>query len=207
MSDLNQQGKIVRDEESRLRLQERAKALGLEVHFYDDHPDVRTDERHTTSFKITENGEVEYADTSANENAELASNAICIQVGHVLGMLEKRQPTKKTEAVPAVEKDPLTGLPLDLHIANFAPALCKRLAVSGMITLLSNDDGSIMMISHGITHARAAEMLGRGVQINLNQHDEFVRKGFAGDDAAQQQALMDAASASAENAAAGGFTQ
>jgi hypothetical protein len=116
-------------------------------------------------------------------------------------------PTPETETAPAVEKDPLTGLPNDLHIANFAPALCKRLAVQGMVTLLSNEDGSIMMIAHGVNHARAAEMLSRGVQINLNQHDEFVRNGFAGEAAAQKQALMDAASAHAEHAAAGGLQQ
>ena len=115
-------------------------------------------------------------------------------------------PTPETEATQ-VEKDPLTGLPKDLHIANFAPALCKRLAVPGLIALLSNDDGSVMVISHGVNHARAAEMLSRGVQINLNQHDEYVRSGYAGEQAAEQQALLDAASSAAEHAAAGGLTQ
>lgn len=107
---------------------------------------------------------------------------------------------EEKDTAQAVDKDPLTGLPKDLHIGNFAQALCKRLAVPGMITLLSNEDGTIMMISHGINHARAAEMLARGVQINLNQHDEYVRQGHAGAVAQAQQGAIDYVST-------GGLTQ
>jgi hypothetical protein len=79
----------------------------------------------------------------------------------------------------------------DLHAGNVAPALCHKLCIPGCILLTSNADGTIMMIAHGVNHARANEMLSRGMQINLNQHDEFVRHGMAGADAQAQQALLD----------------
>lgn len=81
----------------------------------------------------------------------------------------------------------------DIHPGNAGPLLCKALCVPGMILLTSNDDGTIGLIAHGIGHARANEMLSRGVQINLNQHDEMVRSGLAGAEAASTQALCDVA--------------
>jgi len=79
----------------------------------------------------------------------------------------------------------------DLHPGNVAPLLCKKLCVPGVIVLLSNEDGSMMQIAHGVTHLRANEMLSRGMQINLNQHDEFVRQGLSGEAAQHQQSMID----------------
>ena len=79
----------------------------------------------------------------------------------------------------------------DVHPGNLAPLLCHRLGIPGCVVLLSFENGTIMQIAHGVTHARANEMLSRGVQINLNQHDEFVRDGLAGVAAAQHQAALD----------------
>ncbi|QOR55273.1 MAG: hypothetical protein SHS37scaffold220_42 [Phage 67_12] len=87
-------------------------------------------------------------------------------------------------------KNETPGLP-DVHPGNVAPMLCKKLCVPGVIVITSNEDGSMMMIAHGVTHARAAEMLSRGTQINLNQHDDHVRAGEAGPEAAANQALVD----------------
>jgi hypothetical protein len=87
-------------------------------------------------------------------------------------------------------KNETPSLP-DVHPGNVAPMLCKKLCVPGVIILTSNEDGSMMMIAHGVIHARAAEMLSRGTQINLNQHDEFVRQGMAGAEAAANQAMVD----------------
>lgn len=87
-------------------------------------------------------------------------------------------------------KNETPGLP-DVHPGNVAPLLCKKLCVPGVIVITSNEDGTMMMIAHGVAHARAAEMLSRATQINLNQHDEFVRQGLAGADAQTQQALLD----------------
>ncbi len=87
-------------------------------------------------------------------------------------------------------KNETPGLP-DVHPGNVAPMLCKKLCVPGVIVITSNDDGSMMMIAHGVNHARAAEMLSRGTQINLNQHDEFVRQGHAGAAAQAGQAMVD----------------
>ncbi len=89
----------------------------------------------------------------------------------------------------ADEKNPLP----DVHPGNVAPLLCTRLGVPGVIVMISNEDGTISMIAHGISHARANEMLSRGVQINLNQHDDFVRRGFAGEAAQTQQSFVDVA--------------
>ena len=80
----------------------------------------------------------------------------------------------------------------DLHPGNVAPLLCKKLCVPGCILLTSNEDGTIMMIAHGVNHARANEMLSRGMQINLNQHDDHVRQGLAGSAAQAHQAFIDA---------------
>jgi hypothetical protein len=85
---------------------------------------------------------------------------------------------------------PAPGIP-DVHPGNVAPMLCKKLCVPGLLLLLSMEDGTIMQIAHGVSHARAAEMLSRGTQINLNQHDEHVRQGMAGADAQSHQALLD----------------
>jgi hypothetical protein len=79
----------------------------------------------------------------------------------------------------------------DVHPGNVAPLLCKKLCVPGVIVITSNDDGSMMMIAHGVAHSRAAEMLSRATQINLNQHDDLVRQGVAGADAQAAQALLD----------------
>lgn len=87
-------------------------------------------------------------------------------------------------------KNDAPGIP-DVHPGNVAPLICKKLCVPGVIIITSNEDGTMMMIAHGVAHARAAEMLSRGTQINLNQHDEFVRQGLAGADAQCQQAQVD----------------
>jgi len=79
----------------------------------------------------------------------------------------------------------------DVHPGNVAPLLCKKLCIPGVLIITSNEDGSMMMIAHGVSHARAAEMLSRGTQINLNQHDDLVRQGVAGADAQAAQALLD----------------
>lgn len=88
------------------------------------------------------------------------------------------------------EKQPELTLP-DVHAGNVAPLLCKKLCIPGVIILLSHADGTIMQIAHGVSHARANEMLSRGVQINLNQHDEHVRAGLAGEQAQAHQALLE----------------
>lgn len=93
--------------------------------------------------------------------------------------------------MPDETNDQRAALP-DMHPGNVAPMLCKNLCVPGCIVLTSNADGSMMMVAHGIEHARANEMLSRAVQINLNQHDECVRAGVAGDVAAKQQSFIDA---------------
>lgn len=80
----------------------------------------------------------------------------------------------------------------DIHPGNVAPLLCKRLCIPGLVLMTSNEDGTIGLIAHGVTHARANEMLSRGVQMNLNQHDDMVRDGLAGEAAASTQALCDA---------------
>lgn len=87
----------------------------------------------------------------------------------------------------------------DMHPGNVAPMVCKQLGVPGVVMITSNADGTMMMIAHGVNHARANEMLSRSVQINLNQHDEFVRQGMAGLDAQAHQAFID----SGETAATG----
>jgi len=89
------------------------------------------------------------------------------------------------------DQQPANPLP-DVHPGNVAPLLCHRLGIPGCIVLLSMADGTIMQIAHNVTHARANEMLSRGVQINLNQHDEAVREGMAGHEAAQHLAALDA---------------
>lgn len=75
---------------------------------------------------------------------------------------------------------PSPALP-DLHPGNVAPFLCKRLGVPGVIVLLSHENGVIQTLAHNVTHERANEMLSRGVQINLNQHDEAISRGLAGE--------------------------
>jgi hypothetical protein len=79
----------------------------------------------------------------------------------------------------------------DIHPGNVAPVLCKQLGVPGCIVITSLEDGSMMMIAHGVNHLRAAEMLTRGTQINMNQHDEWVRQGAAGEVAQEHQQLLD----------------
>jgi hypothetical protein len=79
----------------------------------------------------------------------------------------------------------------DLHFGNIAPFAAKKLAVPGVIVLVSNEDGTIGLTAHGINHARANEMLSVGIHLNLSQHYDLVRKGVAGQDAAEHIAALD----------------
>lgn len=81
-------------------------------------------------------------------------------------------------------RNPQPEIP-DLHFGNIAPFAAKRLAVPGVIVLVSNEDGTIGMTAHGINHARANEMLSVGIHLNLSQHYDLVRQGAAGKDAAE----------------------
>jgi len=77
-----------------------------------------------------------------------------------------------------------SGIP-DLHFGNIAAFATKRLAVAGVIVLVSNEDGTIGMTGHGVNHARANEMLSVGIHLNLSQHYDLVRQGAAGAEAAE----------------------
>ena len=90
-----------------------------------------------------------------------------------------------TDPKPAVSETP------DLHFGNIAPFTAKKLAVPGVIVLISNEDGTIGMTGHGINHARANEMLSVGIHLNLSQHYELIRQGAAGQDAAARIAELD----------------
>ena len=83
-------------------------------------------------------------------------------------------------------------VPLDLHTRNVAPFVAHKLGVPGLLLLTINADGTTSLMAHGVNHAVASMMLSRAVQMNLNQHDEFVRLGHAGDAAQAQQAFIDA---------------
>lgn len=74
------------------------------------------------------------------------------------------------------EEDTKTNAPAmpDLHAGNAAPFICRALKVPGCVLLVSHESGMIQTIAHGVTHARANEMLSRAIQINLNQLDCFV---------------------------------
>src|SRR5471032_619701 len=72
----------------------------------------------------------------------------------------------------------------DLHPGNIAAFTAHQLAVPGVIVLVSNDDGTIGLLAHGVKHARANEMLSVGIHMNLSQHYDLVRQGAAGPDAA-----------------------
>ena len=41
----------------------------------------------------------------------------------------------------------------DIHPGNVAPLLCKRLCIPGLVLMTSNEDGTIGLIAHGVTHA------------------------------------------------------
>lgn len=73
----------------------------------------------------------------------------------------------------------------DLHFGNAPQFLAKRLAVPGVLILVLNDDGTVGLNGHGVNHAKANEMLSLGIHMNLTQHDDFVRKGHAGKEAAE----------------------
>lgn len=79
----------------------------------------------------------------------------------------------------------------DLHFGNIAPFLCKRLAVPGVIVLVSNEDGTIGTTGHGVNHARANEMLSVGIHLNLSQHYDAIRAGAAGAEAQEHIAALD----------------
>lgn len=79
----------------------------------------------------------------------------------------------------------------DLHFGNIAPFITKRLAVPGVIVLVSNEDGTIGMTGHGINHARANEMLSVGIHLNLSQHYNAIRAGAAGAEAQEHLAALD----------------
>lgn len=85
----------------------------------------------------------------------------------------------------------MTNSTPDLHPGNVAPFLAKKLAVSGVIVLLSNEDGTVQLVAHGVNHARANEMLSVGIYVNLDQHYDAVRAGLAGEGAAAQQQALD----------------
>lgn len=88
----------------------------------------------------------------------------------------------------AEERPPLP----DLHMGNVAQAVCHKMAVAGCIVLTANHDGTIGMSGANVNNFVANEMLSRGIQMNLNQHDEYVKRGDAGEAAQQTQRLIDA---------------
>ncbi|MDE2353838.1 MAG: hypothetical protein KGL17_02335 [Betaproteobacteria bacterium] len=88
----------------------------------------------------------------------------------------------------AEERPPLP----DLHMGNVAAAVCHKMAAAGAIVLIANHDGTIGMSGANVNNFLANEMLSRGIQMNLNQHDEFVKRGDAGLAAQQTQQLIDA---------------
>ncbi len=90
-------------------------------------------------------------------------------------------------AKPAV---PNAAVP-DLHFGNIAPFAAKRLAVPGVIVLVSNEDGTIGMTGHGVNHARANEMLSVGIHLNLSQHYDAIRAGAAGSEAKEHIDALD----------------
>lgn len=93
--------------------------------------------------------------------------------------------------MPDLNDTPNAGVP-DLHMGNIAPFTAKKLAVPGVLILISNEDGTIGMTAHGLNHARAQEMLSVGTYMNLDQHYQAVREGHAGSEAREHQAALDA---------------
>lgn len=86
------------------------------------------------------------------------------------------------------------GLPADVHIGNMAVAVTHRLRAQGSIVILWNHDGTISFCGHGLTHAKANELLSVGIHINLSQQEKAVRAGVGGDEAREAQAMVDARS-------------
>jgi|GEM_PF-2495560 len=84
------------------------------------------------------------------------------------------------------------GLPADVHIGNMAVAVAHRLRAKGSIIILWNDDETISFCGHGMSHAKANELLSLGIHINLTQHDEAVRNGAAGAEAREVLEMVDA---------------
>lgn len=76
-------------------------------------------------------------------------------------------------------KSPVTGGP-DLHMGNVAQFVAHKLRVSGVLILVSQDDGTIGLTAAGINHARGNEMLSVGIYMNLDQHYALLRAGAAG---------------------------
>lgn len=86
----------------------------------------------------------------------------------------------------AVQQAPLT-------LETAAQAVVQGLRAEGAMVILSHADGSMTMLAHGVNHWRANEMLSRSIQMNLNQHDQFVLQGAAGQEAmAAAQRLLEA---------------
>lgn len=78
-----------------------------------------------------------------------------------------------------------------LTLDTVAPHVADALNVQGCIVIVSYEDGSIGMTSHGVNHYKANELLSVGIHINLGQHDEAVRKGDAGKEAQGIQRSID----------------
>ena len=93
------------------------------------------------------------------------------------------------EQEPETQKD---TLPYDLHIGNLAVAVAHRMRVKGVVIIAQNQDDTISFCGHGLTHAKANELLSVGIHINLTQHDDHVRKGTAGAEAREMQEEIDA---------------
>ena len=83
-------------------------------------------------------------------------------------------------------------LPNDLHIGNLAVAVAHKMRVKGVVIIAQNQDDTISFCGHGLTHAKANELLSVGIHINLTQHDDHVRKGTAGAEAREMQEKVDA---------------
>lgn len=92
--------------------------------------------------------------------------------------------------MPSQDQAPIAGVP-DLHMGNIAPFTAKKLAVPGVLILISNEDGTIGMTAHGLNHARANEMLSVGIFMNLEQHYAAIREGHAGGEAREHMEALD----------------
>lgn len=88
-----------------------------------------------------------------------------------------------TDAPPAA--------PPAMTIATAPQTVCEQLGVAGALVITRAEDGTMMLLGHGVNHHAANEMLSRAMQVNLNQHDELVRQGLAGALAQAKQLMLD----------------
>lgn len=87
--------------------------------------------------------------------------------------------------------EPTTPAAVDIHHGNAARFVAHSLGADGAIILLSMPDGTVQPLAHGVNHSRANEMLSIGIYVNLDQHYGELRKGAAGQEAAEHQKHID----------------